>query len=212
MTTLSSRSIFLAVLITGLFDARPSVALEQPAYQLVEEFGDLQIRRYEPMIVARTLVDEDFDDAGNEGFRRLAGYIFGGNVDDQRIAMTAPVGLSPVEISGRAEQSEADVYWITFSMPGKYDMDTLPVPDDSRVELVAEPERYVAVVRYKGGWAQSRYRTHEARLLALVDELSGWAKKGEVSWARYNPPFVPGFLKTNEVAIEVVPAHVAQSQ
>jgi hypothetical protein len=203
-------STILVALGAVVIVAQPVGAIEKPAFELIEETGELQIRRYQPLIVARTLVNEEFDDAGNEGFRRLAGYIFGGNVDDQKIAMTAPVGLSPAENTEGLESSEKKAYWITFSMPGKYDMDTLPIPDDPRVELVQEPERYIAVVRYKGGWAESRFRTHEAKLLALVDELSGWKKKGEVTWARYNPPIVPGFLKTNEVAIEVVPTSDSQ--
>ena len=163
MTLFKNRALFFIVVVMGVSFTKPIGALEQPAYDLVEEIGELQIRRYRPVIVARTLVDEPLNEAGNEVFRRLAGYIFGGNMNDQKIAMTAPVGLSSVDSATSYNKAGSDRYWITFSMPSQYDIAGLPKPDDSRVELVQKPERFVAVVRYRGSWAQSRYLTHEAR-------------------------------------------------
>lgn len=189
--------VTILLLSMGLLN-EPLSALEQPEYELVDEVGELQIRKYQAHIVARTLVAGSFEDAGNQGFKRLAGYIFGGNGQDQDIAMTAPVGLEP-----HAETSPDSQYWITFSMPSEYSMEELPTPNDSRVDIIEVPERYMAVLRYKGSWSEERYRTHESSLLALISNEATWDKKGKPSWSRYNPPFVPWFMRTNEVAIEV---------
>ncbi len=188
------------ILMVAVFLSRSLNAIEQPQFELVEEFGELQIRKYQAHIVARTLVAESFEDAGNQGFRRLAGYIFGGNGQEKKIAMTAPVSLMP-----DADLSTEAGYQVTFTMPGEYSMEELPVPDDSRVEIAVVPARYMAVLPYKGGWSEDRYRTHESMLMSRIGEQARWSKQGEPTWSRYNPPFVPWFLRTNEVAVEVVP-------
>ena len=194
-------TVVIILALSMVLLSEPLNALEQPGYELVDEVGILQIRKYQAHIVARTLVTGSFEDAGNQGFKRLAGYIFGGNGQDQDIAMTAPVGLEP-----HTETSPDSQYWITFSMPSEYSMEELPAPNDSRVDIIEVPERYLAVLRYKGSWSEERYRTHESSLLSLVNKEATWVKQGEPSWSRYNPPFVPWFMRTNEVAIEVIPA------
>ena len=182
------------------FLAGSSAALEQPEFELIDETGELQIRKYEAHVVARTLVKRSFSEAGNQGFKRLGGYIFGGNHREQKIAMTAPVGLQP--LVGASADTQ---YWVTFSMPNAYSVAELPVPNDNRVDIVEVPERYMAVLRYKGSWSEERYRTHETRLLSSVEKNPSWEKRGEPYWARYDPPFMPWFMRTNEVAVEVVP-------
>jgi hypothetical protein len=206
-----SNSLSLLVLVFSMSLTVPAAALEQPTFDLVDEIGDLQIRRYEPYVVARTLIDSGFSEAGNQGFKRLAGYIFSGNDADRKIAMTAPVGqrLHAQALDGQTKQADAgqgEKYWVTFSMPGEYSIEELPKPDDEQVEIAEVPEKYMAVVRYKGNWSEERYRQHESKLLALVKQSTTWLQQGEVTWARYNPPFMPGFMRTNEVAIEVIPA------
>ena len=207
----SKRKFFsLLVLVFAIYRAESAIALEQPVFDLIDEIGDLQIRRYEPYIVARTLVEDSLSEAGNQGFKRLAGYIFSGNEDDQQIAMTAPVALKrlsdPEQVQSKQSQAvRAEKYWVTFSMPREYSIEALPRPNDEQVEIVEVPEKYMAVVRYKGNWSEVRYLEHASKLLSLVDQSTTWLQRGEVIWARYNPPFVPGFMRTNEVAIEVVP-------
>jgi hypothetical protein len=177
-------------------------ALEQPKFEVIEQMEGVEIRRYESRIVARTLMSGDFDDAGNRGFRRLAGYIFGGNETGNKIAMTAPVDMAAA--NGKSEGR----YWITFGMPNEYDLSELPHPEDRRVELLVEPEKYMAVLKYKGGWSEARFNKNRLRLLETMEQSMDWVMQGEPVWARYNPPFTPGFLKRNEVAIEVVRGRV----
>ncbi|MBT3425751.1 MAG: heme-binding protein [Gammaproteobacteria bacterium] len=193
----------LVLTVGGL--AQGVAAIEQPGFEVTEEIGDLEIRRYEQHIVARTLVGSPFKEAGNEGFRRLAGYIFGDNDLDQKIAMTAPVGLT-----AESQEKDDEQFWVTFSMPAEYGFDELPEPDDARVQVETVATRYLAVLPYRGNWSEKRYRKHEAKLLSLLENVSTWRIAGEPTWARYDPPFMPGFMRSNEVAIEVVPIVVGQ--
>ncbi len=76
--------------------------LETPSYVEVERSGAFEIRRIQPQIVAATTVDaEDRDEASSKGFRILADYIFGGNVSQDEVAMTAPVSAAPKTESGK---------------------------------------------------------------------------------------------------------------
>ena len=67
------------------------MAIEEAKYKLLDRDGDFELRQYEPQIVAETMVEGDFQDVGNEGFRRLYDYISGNNRKQQTIPMTAPV-------------------------------------------------------------------------------------------------------------------------
>jgi hypothetical protein len=177
------------------------------AYRTIEQDGRFELRSIEPHVVAETFVDGDFERVGNEGFRRLVEYIRGANRTRARISMTAPVVQEPAseEIAMTApvaEEKVGDRYRITFLMPSKYELETLPQPTDPRVRLRAEPVRSVAAIRYTGLWSRSRYDEHERRLREWIQQR-GLEPISEPVWARYDPPFMPWFLRHNEVLIEV---------
>lgn len=188
------------------------MAIETLAYTVIERFDDIEIRQYDGYVVAETEVDGDRRAATNEGFRRLAGYIFGGNHGDRKIAMTAPVlqaegrkiaMTAPVlqQAAGGAS-TETGPWLIQFTMPAAYTLDSLPEPIDVRVHLRAEPPRRVAAYRYSGGWSTGRY---EQKLAQLTDALvrHGLVAVGTPVWARYNPPITPWFLRRNEILVPV---------
>ena len=186
-------TIRICLLVLSLTVSTGTAAIEKPDYQLVETFGEVEIRQYPPLLVARTWVEASFGDAGNLGFRRLGGYIFGDNADDQRIAMTAPVTQS-IEDGG---------YWVSFFMPAEFEMDNLPDPTDPSVEHHTQPASQVAVISYSGSWRVSRFEEHLRILLADIEKQGNWRVAGDPVWARYNAPFVPPFLRTNEIMIPV---------
>ncbi|MDA0791115.1 MAG: heme-binding protein [Proteobacteria bacterium] len=199
MTALAQLAFTLILSFTGVY----AMALEKPDYRLVQKMEDIEIREYPSYIVARTLVaGNNMERAGNEGFRRLAGYIFGGNLADQKIAMTAPVTMAPAPNDAIGT---SDDYWLTFMMPGQYSLDDLPDPADPRVELVRQDAQVMAVLPYRGGWSEARYREHETSLRRLVNRMEGWRPAGEPVWSRYDPPMVPWFMRRNEVAMPIVP-------
>jgi len=182
-----------------------AMAIEEPRFAVVRQYDVFEIRRYEPYLVAETLVDAGADDAGNKGFRLLAGYIFGGNKGSRKIDMTAPVTQSPTRIAMTApvaQSARPGGYVVQFAMPSGWTLDTLPEPLDSRVELRAMPARTVAVIRYSGTWSQRRYREELKRLQDALAQ-AGLEWHGEPVWARYNPPWTPWFLRRNEIWLEL---------
>ncbi len=183
------------------------MAIEEPSYTVIERADDFELRRYEPYVVAETLVSGEFSEVGNEGFRRLVAYISGSNRSKESIDMTAPVNQQPsaekIEMTAPvSQQAKGASYRITFVMPADYTLDTLPEPLDERIRLQQEPARLVAAIRYSGTWSQSRYKENLAKLRAVMVERDLRAN-GEPIFARYNSPFALWFLRRNEVLIPV---------
>jgi hypothetical protein len=193
--------------VSSLLVAKSAMAIEKATYTVVEKEDDFEIRRYEPQIVAETFVEGDLEDVGDEGFRRLYGYISGDNQKKQSISTTAPVGQEAksekIAMTAPVGQEQKDNRWrITFLMPAEYTLETLAVPTDPRVKLVQDPGRLMAAIRYSGTWSEAGYEENKALLEEFI-EKRGLIKAGEPVWARYDPPFMPWFLRRNEVLIPV---------
>lgn len=187
------------------------MAIEGPKYQVEWTYPSFEVRRYAPCVVAETEVVGSREQAGNEGFRRLAGYIFGKNLGARKIAMTAPVVEAEVKgakIAMTAPVAEIPVsgaddrFLIQFTMPAAYTRESLPEPIDDRIHLRQLPEKRVAAIRYSGTWSELRYLKHLQKLRAAMAE-HGVAGAAEPVWARYDPPFKPWFMRRNEILIEV---------
>ncbi|HSN71119.1 MAG TPA: heme-binding protein, partial [Steroidobacteraceae bacterium] len=115
----------------------------------------------------------------------------------EKIAMTAPV---------TQQAAGSDETWtVSFVMPAQYTLDTLPIPDDARVQLAEVPARVVAVRRYSGTWSQRRYQRELGELREAL-KRDGVVIIGEPIFARYNSPFSLPPLRRNEIWIEVAPA------
>jgi len=207
----------IALVMLLAFWGGQAMAIEEPSYEILREAPGFELRRYQPQLVAETEVQGRFDKVGGDAFRILADYIFGNNQAAKKIAMTAPVTQRPAAsdddqsgtriemtapVTQRAAGTETDSYVISFVMPERFTLKTVPRPNDPRVTLREVPGRLVAVLRYSGGWGESRYRTHEAKLLEAV-RAAGLTPIGEPVYARYNSPFSLPFLRRNEVMVEV---------
>ena len=187
-----------------------ALATEEPKYRIERDYGSFEIRVYGPVVVAETAVTGSFGDGSNEGFRRLAGYIFGGNDGNRKIAMTAPVGAEPSAGKSGSKiamtapvgsEKTADGWVVTFTMPSSFTLKTLPVPDDARVRLREVPARRVAAVRFSGTWGAEKFEAVAAKL-ATEAKGAGLSPAGVPPvFARYNPPWTPWFLRRNEVLI-----------
>jgi hypothetical protein len=184
-----------------------AMAIEEAKYTVLEKEGAFELRQYEPHIVAETFVEGDFSEVGNVAFRRLYNYISGDNRKKEEIAMTAPVTQEPgsqkIPMTAPVSQEEVDGRWrVTFMMPAQYTMETLPEPLDPEVTLREEPGGLMAAIRYSGTWSKKRYMKREIRLREWI-KAQGFTQIGEPIFARYNPPFMPWFLRRNEVLIPV---------
>lgn len=182
---------------------------EQPSYKVVAKQENKEIRKYDSYIIAKTTVSGSFKDAQSEGFRILAGYIFGKNKSQQKIAMTAPVVqksesekismTAPVVIS----PNENKTWTMTFSMPSKFTLETLPVPTDERVKLEKVNGKLVAALTFTGFWNESK---NAEKALELTEWMKGFQEYQLASppmFAGYNPPWTLPFLRRNEMLIEL---------
>ena len=197
----------LGLVLNLFFFVGQAMAIEEAKYKILEKQDDFELRQYESTIVAETIVEGDFDRVGNEAFRRLFSYISGNNRKKESIPMTAPVSQEgdseKITMAAPVNQEKVGDKWrITFLMPSKYTMETLPDPLDSRIELKEIPGPLMASLRYSGTWSRERYERKLAQLLELI-KTRGFRPVGEPVFARYNPPFMPWFLRRNEVLIPV---------
>ena len=168
------------------------MAIEEPEYEVLADTPVYEIRRYEPYVVAE--VDVQGESADSQGFRTLAGYIFGDNQSREKMAMTAPVE------SREADAKDAVTY--AFVMENKYTLDTLPTPNNESIRIREKPSRIVAVRRFSGRWTEKNMAKHERELLESLD-TDGIKTSGIVELARYNGPFTPWFLRRNELIVPV---------
>ena len=180
---------------------------EKQAYDVVRSYGEFELRRYAPHVVAEVTVRAPFEDAGNVAFRTLLGYISGQNRSATKVAMTAPVLQQPSEriaMTAPVQQRETaeGEYAVAFVLPASLTLESAPVPTSPDVRLVQRPELLAAARRYRGGWSRAAYERHREELDRAV-RAAGLVPVGAATWARFDPPFMPSFLRRNEVVLEV---------
>jgi hypothetical protein len=184
------------------------MAIEEAEYTVVKKDGRFEIRDYASHILAETLVEGSLEKAGDQAFQPLFRYISGQNRTQAGIAMTAPVSQerAPEKIAMTAPVSQEHVgeQWrVSFMMPASFTMETIPEPTDPSVTLREIPARRMAAVRYKGFWSEKNYQRNLALLRQWMEDHR-FVSAGDPVWARYNPPFMPWFLRRNEILIPVM--------
>jgi effector-binding domain-containing protein len=185
-----------------------SSSVENTEYSVLKSKKEYEIRLYPAHIVAQTVVKGPYNEALNQGFRILAGYIFGGNTKKESIAMTAPV----VEKKSASESIamtapvmttvEGESHIIAFSMPRSYTLETLPIPTDSRVEIITIPEKRMAAIRFSWTRTDARVQSKKQKLLNALKKDNSTVV-GEVQYAGYNAPWTPPWMTRNEVLVEI---------
>jgi hypothetical protein len=195
-------------MLVGLVSfAEVAMAVEEPAYRVIESAGDFEIRDYPSLIVAEVSVAGNQDSATRAGFRLLAGYIFGKNGPGQHIAMTAPVVSAPLadnslDAMAVRRVGETGNWSVQFIMPRGSTLQSLPQPSDSRVRLRTLPPSKLAVLRFSGLAYEGDVIEKVGALRSLIGAHHLHAV-GPVSLARYNPPWTPWFMRRNEVSVAV---------
>lgn len=180
-----------------------SQAIEEPQYTVVQRLQDIEVREYAPYTVAQVVVDGDASTAGNRAFPILAGYIFGKNKGERKLAMTAPVTQAPapmkLEMTAPVTQTASPGgFLVQFVLPQGITLANAPEPLDARVQLREEPSRRVAVIQYSGFWSEANYQEHLGTLQSALRSANlQWT--GEPVFSRYNAPFTPWFLRRNEI-------------
>lgn len=178
-------------------------AIEEPEYRVERQLGAVEIRHYAPYVVAEVVLPGPAEQAGNDAFRILAGYIFGKNKGEKKLEMTAPVtqAAAPAKLEMTAPVTQAAApggYLVQFVLPRGVTLASAPEPLDERVRLRELPASRIAAIRYSGFWSEANYAEHLAQLQAAL-AAAGVAPAGEPVFSRYNPPFTPWFLRRNEI-------------
>jgi len=165
---------------------------EQQKYRTVHTEKEFEIRFYPSTMLATVYAQANsYRELAGPGFRKLAGYIFGGNETDTRISMTAPVHMDINE--SRSAMS--------FVMPNSYDMANLPAPKSSNVKLEKTEDEYVASISFRGYATDKRIKSHSNRLKKLLTE-KGIKYHGNFRFLGYNPPYQ--FLgRRNDIIVSV---------
>ncbi|MFT5534575.1 MAG: hypothetical protein ACI8WM_002540 [Burkholderiaceae bacterium] len=196
----------LLLALSVFFSGGNAMATEEPAHTVSFKEESFEVRDYPALIAAEVTVSGSRSDAVSSGFKLLAGYIFGGNTRQQRIAMTAPVlqensGSVAIPMTAPVTQTAQGNQWtIRFMMPAAYTMESLPVPDNPQVRLRVLPATRVAVIRFSGLAGEDSIVQKTAELDAFVTRRQ-LSATGPATLARYDPPWTPWFMRRNELML-----------
>jgi hypothetical protein len=204
------------LLLALLMAPMTSRATEEPDYQVVRELAGVEVRQYAAYTVAEVVVAGPADVAGNQAFPILAGYIFGKNKGERKMAMTAPVTQSPnvaqaaapikMEMTAPVTQTATSSgFLVQFVLPKDITLATAPEPLDARIQLREVSPKQVAVIRFSGFWSDANYNEHLAKLQAAL-RAADLAWTGEPVYSRYDAPFTPWFLRRNEIWLNLAQA------
>jgi effector-binding domain-containing protein len=169
-------------------------------YEVVKKIDEVEIRHYPRIIIAKV------NNSEMDSFGLLFRYISGANVQKKKVKMTSPVvsqeTSQEIKMTSPVLSEFSNEGYMAFVMPSEFELESTPLPLDSRVKIEEVPSRTVAVLRFSGNWSEAHF---EEKTKNLLEEIAN-AKvktKGNVFTMLYNPPFTPSFLRRNEVAIEV---------
>ena len=180
------------LLLTLLNTTIMASSIEKQKYRLVKSEKEYEIRHYPSAMMATMYSSANsYKEISSPGFRTLAGFIFGGNESNTRIAMTAPVHMDIND----------SVSAMSFVMPSKYDEQSLPRPKDSRVKLEKSHAEYVAVLRFRGYANDKKIASYSEKLRTAL-EKKGIGYSGNFRFLGYNPPYQ--FVgRKNEIIVSV---------
>ncbi|MGB0933282.1 MAG: SOUL family heme-binding protein [Lishizhenia sp.] len=180
--------IFISVQV---YFAYAQKGIERYSYSVEKKYPNFEIRVYEPTLFSSVkLSDNTYKDASSKGFSILAGYIFGGNDKQEKIAMTSPVSISL-----------EDSMTMMFMVPKEYKQDNLPTPNQSQIQFVEIPEKRMAAIHF-GGWANDeKIEKYKQKLITLLEE-NGLKYTNKYYFFGYNAPFEV-VNRRNEILVEL---------
>lgn len=184
--------IALIIVIIQIYTSMATNKSESQVYKVIQTEKEFEIRYYPTAIMAMITSDvKSYKELGNTGFRKLAGYIFGGNKDQKQIAMTSPVHMDIGD----------NVSTMSFVMPEGYNQDNLPVPNNSDVTISTSPDEYVAAIQF-GGFSSNENIKHQTAMLENALKEKHISYYGHFRYLGYNPPYQL-FGRRNEVIVSI---------
>ena len=229
--TAAGVAVALVVAWHGLTYWEVDKKCEKPKYSVIRTLGSkknwlghirpvAEIRRYAPVLVAEvTFENTEMREALSNGFRAIAGFIFGKNIapgsssSSSTVTMTSPVTLESSPLPSEkiamtapvtAEAISADTYKVSFIMPSKYTRETLPKPVNDKVVIKEIPSRTLAALTWSGrGPRQEEMNEKADQLRAVLAEAGIKPTSSHIHLWQYHPPFAPSWMRRNEVLLEV---------
>lgn len=185
---------FLIILIfVGLFSGVLMSNVEKPNYESLSIDNNIELRQYDVIYIAEVFIESERTDAIKAGFKILANYIFGGNSENLKIAMTAPV-----------KQQRVDNGWkISFVMPVEYSLRTLPIPNDKIVKIKKITRKKYAVITFSGLNSDLNINFHKNLLKRYLKKNTIPTHNAPI-YAFYNPPWTLPMFRRNEIMIEIL--------
>ena len=183
--------IILVFIIIQLFAMSGQRNIETYSYVVNKKYDSFEIRSYEATLFTSVqLTGNKYKDASSKGFSILAGYIFGGNERNEKIAMTSPVAMSL-----------EDSMTMMFMVPKKFKKEALPQPNQSQIQFREEPAKTVAAITF-GGWAtDEKIEEFKQKLIAALAAEGINHTKG-FSLLGYNAPYEV-LNRRNEIIVEL---------
>lgn len=171
-------SILIALVVISQLYFTMAKTETQP-YQIIKTEKDYEIRLYPPATMATIAMDvKTYKELSNNGFRKLAGFIFGGNQENKNISMTSPVHMDINESKST----------MSFVMPTNYNQKNLPKPNDSTISITTTAEEYVAAIEFGGYANDSEIKTYANKLESAL-KANGIEYFGNFRFLGYNAPF-----------------------
>jgi hypothetical protein len=165
--------------------------IEKHNYTVVKKYDDFEVRDYESALFSSVVLsDSTYENSSNKGFRILAGYIFGGNENGEKIAMTSPVAMEL-----------GDSMKMSFMVPTRYEEQDLPKPNNEKIFFERKKGSRMAAIRF-GGWANDqRIEKYKNKLIEAL-KAEGISHSGNFVYLGYNPPYAL-IARRNEVVVEL---------
>ena len=184
-------AVTILFIIFQLYFMNSQKNIEKYPYKVVKNYGDFEIRIYEASLFTSVkLSNKTYKETSSKGFSILAGYIFGGNNKNEKIAMTSPVAMTI-----------DDVTTMMFLVPKKYTKETLPKPNNGDIEFTEMPAKKVAAIIFNG-WANDyKIKDYKEKLRAALDK-NGIKYTANFYFLGYNAPFEL-LNRKNEVIVEL---------
>ena len=180
------------IAIAQIYLSRSTQQTEQHSYKVIKKFDKFEIRKYDAALFSSVKLNKKgYKESSSEGFRILAGYIFGDNETKGKIAMTSPVVMEL-----------GDTSKMMFMVPKNYNLKNLPNPKNSKIVFEKEEEKIIAAIRFDGWADDEKIEKYKTILMnELVKEKLSYINK--FSFLGYNPPYEV-MNRRNEVVVELI--------
>lgn len=165
---------------------------KEPKYRVLESFGKIEIRFYEPFLIAEVETSGKRKEAIRAGFRLLADYLFGNNKASKRLPMSVPV----------TQQAKGDRWAIRFMLADESHLENLPEPNTHIVRLLQMPAQKLAVIQFSGFPNEEKLEAQTEKLRQFINANKSQIRGGPIL-AFYNPPWTLPFFRRNEIMFEI---------